>query len=741
MRKILRRPISLATWVLPVCLLALLTLSSPVGDARGQISVPSAPTGLEASEISHDRVVLAWDDPGDGSITGYQVLRRSVDGDEYGDGKGPAEFAPVVEDTGSAAATYTDTSVTPRTRYVYRVKARNAAGLSWQSPYLNVWTPETNSPPSFSGATASRSVPENSAASTAVGAPVAATDPDDSDLSYSLSGDAAGSFNVDSGGQLSVADGSVLDYETGPELSLTVTASDPGGASASIEVAITVTDVWDPSVVLIVADDVGAGVFGAYGSTRYSTPRIDEIAAAGVRFANAHANPCCTGSRLELMTGKSNVRNYRVAGELPASEYTFLDLMGSGGYRTGAAGKWNLHGGLDATGTQPEDKFHTYCLWGTRKAETESGISWPRYWGSWVDCDGEITRLPRTEYGPDLHVDFLADFIAANRNRPFLAYYPMMLAHAPLEVPPVKTCSDEADNQCLYEDMVSYMDRNVGLLYDKLSELELLDNTVLLFTSDNSTRYDLLLDVNGAAVLGEKATTLDVSTHVPLIVHAPGVEGGRVLDDLVSLTDLLPTLADATGLAIPGRDQLDGVSFWQQLRGEDGSPREWLYAYYFPQPYAQVFDGPRAHPQAAWTRNIRYKLYDNGDLFDVLADPNEVRPLPQEDTAPARTALQAALDSMPDRGQAIDWDQVAGRTKDIRPRWRPAFVSASVTEGELTLNYAGHLNTDVVPASGSYTVHVDGVQRTVTGVAGEEKLRNIASRVPGNVRPDRYGLL
>ena len=729
MRTILRHPLSLTPWLLfasmaaLLTLLALSTLATPDDKARAQAFVPAAPTGLEASEISHDRVVLTWDDPGDNSITGYQVLRRSVDGDEYGDGKGPAEFVPVVEDTGSAAATYADTSVTPRTRYVYRVKARNAAGLSWQSPYLNVWTPEiqspSNSPPRFSGATAARSVPENSAASTAVGAPVAATDPDNDDLAYSLSGDAAGSFTIDSGGQLSVADGSVLDHETGPDLSLTVTASDPDGAGASMEVAITVTDVWDPNVLLIVADDVGAGVFGAYGSTRYSTPRIDEIAAAGVRFANAHANPCCTGSRLELMTGKSNVRNYRGAGELPASEYTFLDLMDSGGYRTGAAGKWKLHGGQDATGTQPEDKLQTYCLWGTRNAETESGISWPRYWGSWVDCDGEVTRLSLNEYGPDLHVNFLLDFIAANRNRPFLAYYPMMLAHAPVVAPPVTTCSRGADNQCHYEDMVSYMDRSVGLLYDKLSELEILDNTVLLFTSDNSTRYDLFLDVNGAAVPGEKATTLDVSTHVPLIVHAPGVEGGRVLEDLVSLTDLLPTLADATGLAIPDRDHLDGVSFWQRLRGDGGSPREWLYTYYFPQPYVSVFDGPRAHPQAAWTRNIRYKLYDNGDLFDVLADPNEVRPLPQEDTAsaPARAALQAALDSMPDRAQAIDWDRVVGRTKDIRPRWRPVFVSASVTEGELTLNYAGHLYSKVVPANGSYTVHVDDVERSVTGVA------------------------
>ena len=86
------------------------------------------PTGLTAPSVSHDSVTLTWDDPGDSSITGYQVLRRSRDGDEYGDGRGAAEFVSIVDDTGSSATTYADTSVTARTRYVYRVKARNSAG-------------------------------------------------------------------------------------------------------------------------------------------------------------------------------------------------------------------------------------------------------------------------------------------------------------------------------------------------------------------------------------------------------------------------------------------------------------------------------------------------------------------------------------------------------------------------------------------------------------------------------------
>ena len=108
--------------------------------AAPQPAVPSAPTGLTASSVSHDSITLAWDDPADDSITGYQVLRRSRDGDDYGDGQGDSEFAVVVEDIGSATTTHTDTTVTARTRYVYRVRAINPEGMSDRSGYLNVET-------------------------------------------------------------------------------------------------------------------------------------------------------------------------------------------------------------------------------------------------------------------------------------------------------------------------------------------------------------------------------------------------------------------------------------------------------------------------------------------------------------------------------------------------------------------------------------------------------------------------
>ena len=101
---------------------------------------PAQPVGLTVASASDVSITVAWDDPQDDSITGYQVLRRSRDGDTYGDGQGAREFVAIEDDTGTADTEYTDNSVTPETRYVYRVKARNPAGLSERSSYANAET-------------------------------------------------------------------------------------------------------------------------------------------------------------------------------------------------------------------------------------------------------------------------------------------------------------------------------------------------------------------------------------------------------------------------------------------------------------------------------------------------------------------------------------------------------------------------------------------------------------------------
>ena len=113
-------------------------------DANAQASPPATPTGLSAQSVAHDSVALTWDDPGDGSITGYQVLRRSVDGDEYGDGQGAPEFVPVTDDTASATTAYTDTSGTGRERSGLKATASARNVLPSSEVRQRRWTDKTN---------------------------------------------------------------------------------------------------------------------------------------------------------------------------------------------------------------------------------------------------------------------------------------------------------------------------------------------------------------------------------------------------------------------------------------------------------------------------------------------------------------------------------------------------------------------------------------------------------------------
>ena len=545
-------------------------------------------------------------------------------------------------------------------------------------------------------------------------------------VEWSLSGDDGAAFEI-AGGVLAFA--AVPDYEkpsdagADNDYEVTVTASDASAASASIDVTVTVSDVDDPSIVVIMADDAGYEVFGAYGTTQYSTPRLDAIASSGVRFDNAFSKPLCTPSRVAIMTGKSNVRNYSNWITMVLDEYTFGDLFSDAGYATAIAGKWQLNGYSSLAESNPPKPaghgFDTYCLWYT--VMTRGAVT-SRFWYPTVECDGALDYAEATNYGPDKFVDFLLDFIESNQERPFFAYYPMVLPHGPFHAPPGASCDPEDDVQCLYEKMVARTDHNVGLIYDKLETLDLLDNTLLLFTTDNGTPKQMASHLDGEVLYGGKSMPTDGGTRVPLIAHVPGQSEGRVISDLVDIVDILPTVADAAGIDLPGDQTFDGMSFWDQLQGNEGTPRQWIYTYYWPQPHKRSHDRPEQHPEIAYARDQRYKLYSTGELFDVTEDRLELFPLPDDDSdsATARAALQAVLDSMPSRGSAlIPAEDGFGTSPDgvRRPRQRPVLRAATVTHDELTLSYVGQVVTSPAPPAASFTVQADGTAVAVSEVS------------------------
>ncbi len=401
-----------------------------------------------------------------------------------------------------------------------------------------------------------------------------------------------------------------------------------------------------PNVVLIFADDVGLEAFGCYGGTSYETPNVDALAESGMRFTHAFSTPLCTPSRVKLMTGRSNARNYVHFSILDRDEVTFAHLLRDAGYATGIAGKWQLYaadtyGERAGTGTHPRDAgFDAWCMWQVTKVGS-------RFSDPLLERDGEGPAVVKGAYGPEVFCDYLLDFIEEHRDERFLAYYPMALLHKPFVRTPLSPKRETADEQTYFADMVAYLDHNVGRIVAKLDELGLRGNTLLIFTSDNGTHSKIVSRMGDREVRGGKGTTTDAATRVPFLVSWPGaVEAGGVCDDLVDLSDVLPTLSEACELELPKKLVLDGRNFLPQLRGDRGNPREWIRCYYNPRP------GNKKFPERRYARDRRYKLYGDGRFYDLTLDADEASPLKESEIGPkarrARAKLERAIETMPE---------------------------------------------------------------------------------------------
>jgi arylsulfatase A len=400
-----------------------------------------------------------------------------------------------------------------------------------------------------------------------------------------------------------------------------------------------------PNVVLILADDVGVEAFGCYGGTSYATPHLDALAAEGVRFTHAYSQPLCTPSRVKLMTGRGNLRNYRRFSILDPAERTFAHLARDAGYATAVAGKWQLRGAEHygewaGTGAGPEEAgFDRWCLW-------QLDVLGSRYWNPTVDVDGELHRDLEGSYGPDLFCDWLLDFATEHRDEPFLAYFPMALVHNPFLRTPLSR-EGKLDRPEAFADMVEQMDAIVGRIVAHLEELGVRERTLVIFVSDNGTGRGITSRRGEEEVRGGKGRSTDAGIHVPLIAAWPGhTPRATLCEDLVDLSDFLPTLAATMGIELPTDRILDGRSFLPQLLGRPGDPRETITIYSNPRP-----DQPGRNPRVRLARDRRFKLYDDGRLFDCEADPDEESPLSESALDPAsraaRERLQRALDEMP----------------------------------------------------------------------------------------------
>ena len=376
-----------------------------------------------------------------------------------------------------------------------------------------------------------------------------------------------------------------------------------------------------PNIVIILADDQGWGDLSVNGNTNISTPNIDGLAKAGTIFDRFFVCPVCSPTRAEFLTGRyhprGGVHNVTTGGErLNLDERTIADCFKAAGYSTAAFGKWH-------NGTQWP--YHPLARGFDEFYGFTSG-HWGLYWDTMMDHNGQWVR------GKGFIVDDLTDhataWIEQHKDHPFFCYVPFNTPHSPMEVPDqywAKFANAEIKLRATLpkqEDipftraalaMCENIDWNVSRILQKLDELKLADNTIVIYFSDNgpnSWRW------NGG-MKGIKASTDEGGVRAPFMIRWPGhIPPGAHVPQITGVIDLLPTLADLAGVPINGAKPLDGVSLKPLL-------------------LAQAHNWPDRMIFSHWAgkvsvRTQRYRLDANSHLFDMEADPGQTKDVAAE---------------------------------------------------------------------------------------------------------------
>lgn len=391
-----------------------------------------------------------------------------------------------------------------------------------------------------------------------------------------------------------------------------------------------------PNIVLVMIDDLGAEAVGCYGGESYSTPHMDALANAGMKFNHAYASPACMVSRAMLMSGRYGFRSglpknldgvARENGGWGEHEITVANLLQEAGYTTAMSGKWHLAQTDRFPKHLSEKGFEHQNAWAWITGESRTR----RYWEASSHRNGQEVMDPPGVYGPDQYCDYIIDFIMSQKdsNKPFFAYYPMVLLHSPwpqtpdniddpqegwtpkdnLRIPETQKWSQQNFNA-----MVAYADKLIGRVANAIEDLGLAENTLLLVTSDNGTISKVTSQYQGRSIQGGKMRAKEAGARVPFFAIWKGqIPPGSTNDSLIDFTDILPTLVELGNGTIPEDRTIDGTSFLGQLLGESNPPtREWVFIGY---------------GNFAITRSHDHILNAQGILSDISEDPYNPRPI------------------------------------------------------------------------------------------------------------------
>ena len=450
-----------------------------------------------------------------------------------------------------------------------------------------------------------------------------------------------------------------------------------------------------PNILFIMADDLGKEWISCYGASEIKTPNIDALAATGMKFHNAYSMPQCTPTRATLLTGTYPWRNGFVNHwDVPRwgvgyfdwkhkQNTTFARLMQKLGYKTCAAGKWQINDFRIEPHAMKKHGFDDWAMW--TGYETGVKASAERYQDPYINTPvGSKTYSGK--FGPDIYTDKLIEFMTKHKDQAMCLYFPMALPHGPLV--PTPDDPDATEPKAKHQAMVRYIDKLVGRLVKSIDDLGIRDNTIIIFTTDNGSGGGITGTMNEVKIRGGKAKESENGVCRPFIVNCPKlVAQGSETDALTDFSDLLPTFVELGGGNAPSDLTIDGTSIAPLILGKtNDSPRKWIMALGHG-PAKLDKDGVRGTKDFA-TRVIRdkqFKVWISSEkkiirLHDLKSDPLEKTNLIEsnkEEHLAAIKKFQTVLDTLPDKDArplytpraANPWDKKPG---DRKKRKKPA---------------------------------------------------------------------
>jgi arylsulfatase A-like enzyme len=413
-----------------------------------------------------------------------------------------------------------------------------------------------------------------------------------------------------------------------------------------------------PNIIYFIADDLGYGDLSCLGQEKFSTPNIDRLAAEGMLFTPHYSgSTVCAPSRSALMTGQHTGhtpirgnKSVKPEGQWPISDETFTlaELLRQKGYVTGGFGKW----GLGGPGTEGDPVYQGFDVFFGYNCQGKAHNYYPRHlWDNLEKVilhENEGTR--EGIYGPNLIHEKALEFVETNKERPFFLFYPNVIPHAELFAPeeymekfrgkylPEKEYQgydegpkfrdgpygSQPESHAAFAAMVTLLDDQVGEVLDKISELGLSENTLVIFTSDNGPHLEGGADPDyfnsNGIFTGYKRDLYEGGIRVPTIAWWPGkIAANSRTDHLSAFWDVYPTFAELTGQEI--HDSIDGISFLPTLLGMEGQ-MEHKYLYW----EFHEKNGRQAIRKGDW-KLVRYDVFSpektTTELYNIAEDPSE----------------------------------------------------------------------------------------------------------------------